>query len=223
MSVLETFFNWNVLVSTMPLLLRGLVTTIILGVCSIVVGTSVGLAVCLVRLYAPKPLRILAMIYIDVFRALPMLVVLIVIYYALPFVGIRLESGTSAVTGFSLVLSAYSAEVFRAGIEAVPKGQFEAAASMGLHFLQTLRLVVLPQALRLVVPPTTGNWISMIKDTSLASVVAMPELLKEAQDAQAYNANPTPLIGAALIYLAILWPLVRLVGYLEKRGKAVGR
>jgi len=202
MSVLETFFNWNVLVSTMPLLLRGLVTTIVLGVSSIVVGTTVGLAVCLVRLYAPKALRILSMIYIDVFRALPMLVVLIVIYYALPFVGIRLDSGTSAVLGFSLVLSAYSAEVFRAGIEAVPKGQFEAAASMGLHFLQTLRLVVLPQALRLVVPPTTGNWISMIKDTSLASVVAMPELLKEAQDAQAYNANPTPLIGAALIYLA---------------------
>ncbi|MFO1148718.1 MAG: amino acid ABC transporter permease [Alsobacter sp.] len=223
MSVLETFFNWNVLVSTMPLLLRGLVTTIVLGVCSIVVGTTAGLAVCLVRLYAPAPLRILALIYIDVFRALPMLVVLIVIYYALPFVGIRLESGTSAVLGFSLVLSAYSAEVFRAGIEAVPKGQFEAAASMGLHFLMTLRLVVLPQALRLVVPPTTGNWISMIKDTSLASVVAMPELLKEAQDAQAYNANPTPLIGAALIYLALLWPLVRLVGYLEKRGKAVGR
>lgn len=219
MSIVETFFNWTVLVSTMPVLLRGLVTTIVLGLASIVVGTTFGLLVCLVRLYAAAPLRILAMIYIDVFRALPMLVVLIVIYYALPFVGIRLDSWTSAILGFSLVLAAYSAEVFRSGIEAVPKGQFEAAASLGLHFIMTLRKVILPQALRMVVPPTTSNFISMIKDTSLASVVAMPELLKEAQDAQALNANPTPLIGAALIYLALLWPLVRLVGYLEQRGR----
>lgn len=219
MSVFETFFNWNVLVATFPALLRGLVTTILLGVASIVIGTTFGLMVSLVRLYAPAALRVLAMIYIDVFRALPMLVVLIVIYYALPFVGIRLDSWTSAILGFSLVLAAYSAEVFRAGIEAVPKGQFEAAASLGLHFIMTLRKVVLPQAMRVVVPPTTSNFISMIKDTSLASVVAMPELLKEAQDAQALNANPTPLIGAALIYLAVLWPLVRLVAYLERRGR----
>ena len=219
MSIVETFFNWSVLVSTLPVLLHGLVTTIILGLASIVCGTTFGLVVCLVRLYAAAPLRILAMIYIDVFRALPMLVVLIVIYYALPFVGIRLDSWTSAILGFSLVLAAYSAEVFRSGIEAVPKGQFEAAASLGLHFIMTLRKVILPQALRMVVPPTTSNFISMIKDTSLASVVAMPELLKEAQDAQALNANPTPLIGAALIYLALLWPLVRLVGYLEQRSR----
>ncbi len=117
------------------------------------------------------------------------------------------------------MLAAYSAEVFRAGIEAVPRGQFEAAASLGLHFIMTLRKVVLPQALRIVVPPTTSNFVSMFKDTSLASVVAMPELLKEAQDAQALNANPTPLIGAALIYLALLWPMVRLVAYLEERAK----
>ena len=219
MNIFETFFNWNVLVSTMPVLLRGLVITIFLGVASIICGTTFGLLVSLVRLYASKPLRIVAMIYIDVFRSLPMLVVLIVIYYALPFVGIRLDSATSAILSFSLVLAAYSAEVFRAGIQAVPKGQFEAAAALGLHFIMTLRKVVLPQALRMVVPPTTSNFISMIKDTSLASVVAMPELLKEAQDAQALNANPTPLIGAALIYLVLLWPLVRLVAYLEERGR----
>lgn len=219
MSIVDTFFNWTVLVATFPVLLRGLVTTLILGGASIVLGTILGLAICLVRLYAAAPLRVLAMIYIDVFRALPMLVVLIVIYYALPFVGIRLDSWTSAILGFSLVLAAYSAEVFRSGIEAVPKGQFEAAASLGLHFIMTLRKVILPQALRMVVPPTTSNFISMIKDTSLASVVAMPELLKEAQDAQALNANPTPLIGAALIYLALLWPLVRMVGYLERRSR----
>jgi polar amino acid transport system permease protein len=219
MTLLETFFNWEVLVRTMPVLIRGVGTTILLGFASIFFGTVLGLGVSLVRLYAIAPVRIAAMIYIDVFRALPMLVVLIVVYYALPFVGIRFDSWTSAILSFSLVLAAYSAEVFRAGIEAVPRGQFEAAASLGLHFIMTLRKVVLPQALRMVVPPTTSNFVSMFKDTSLASVVAMPELLKEAQDAQALNANPTPLIGAALIYLALLWPMVRLVAYLEERAK----
>jgi polar amino acid transport system permease protein len=219
MTLLETFFNWEVLVRTMPVLLRGVATTILLGFASIFFGTVLGLGVSLVRLYAIAPVRIAAMIYIDVFRALPMLVVLIVVYYALPFVGIRFDSWTSAILSFSLVLAAYSAEVFRAGIEAVPRGQFEAAASLGLHFIMTLRKVVLPQALRMVIPPTTSNFVSMFKDTSLASVVAMPELLKEAQDAQALNANPTPLIGAALIYLALLWPMVRLVAYLEERAK----
>jgi polar amino acid transport system permease protein len=219
MTLFETFFNWEVLVRTMPVLIRGVGTTILLGFASIFFGTILGLGVSLIRLYAIAPIRIAAMIYIDVFRALPMLVVLIVVYYALPFVGIRFDSWTSAILSFSLVLAAYSAEVFRAGIEAVPRGQFEAAQSLGLHFIMTLRKVVLPQAIRMVIPPTTSNFVSMFKDTSLASVVAMPELLKEAQDAQALNANPTPLIGAALIYLALLWPMVRLVAYLEERAK----
>ena len=149
MTLLETFFNWEVLVRTMPVLIRGVGTTILLGFASIFFGTVLGLGVSLVRLYAIAPVRIAAMIYIDVFRALPMLVVLIVVYYALPFVGIRFDSWTSAILSFSLVLAAYSAEVFRAGIEAMPRGQFEAAASLGLHFIMTLRKVVLPQALRM--------------------------------------------------------------------------
>ncbi len=217
-SLLETFFNTQVLVSSLPALFRGLMTTLALGAASIVLGTLLGLAVTLIRLYAPRPLQILAVVFVDVFRALPMLVVLIVIYYALPFVGIRLSAWSSAILALSVVLSAYSSEVFRAGIEAVPKGQFEAAAALGMHFPLILLKVVLPQAMKIVVPPQTSNFVSIIKETSLASVVAMPELLKEATDAQALNANPTPLIGAALIYLALLWPLVRLVGWLEKRA-----
>lgn len=218
MSLLETFFNVEVLVSSLPALFRGLMTTLALGAASIVFGTLIGLGVTLVRLYAPRPLQLIAIVYVDVFRALPMLVVLIVIYYALPFVGIRLSAWTSAILALSVVLSAYSSEVFRAGIEAVPKGQFEAAAALGMHFPLILLKVVLPQAMKIVVPPQTSNFVSIIKETSLASVVAMPELLKEATDAQALNANPTPLIGAALIYLALLWPMVRLVGWLEKRA-----
>ena len=119
-------------------------------------------------------------------------------------------------------MSAYSAEVFRSGIESIPKGQFEAAQALGLPFLLTLRKVILPQAVRLVIPPTTSNCVSMFKDTSLASAVALPELLKEANDAQALYANPSPLIGAALVYLAFLWPMVRLVGYAREAQQGRG-
>lgn len=219
MDLLTTFFNWDVLVRSFPMLMRGAVNTLALGCASIVFGGLGGLLVCLMRLYAPKPMRIAAVGFIDVFRAMPILVVLILIYYALPFVGIRFTSFTSATLALSLVLAAFTAEVCRAGIESVPKGQFEAASALGLPFWTAMRKVILPQALRTVVPPLTSNCVSIYKDTALASVVAMPDLLKQATDAQALMANPTPLIGAAVIYLAFLWPLVRLVSYLEERGK----
>ncbi|MAU20196.1 MAG: ABC transporter permease [Martelella sp.] len=217
MTLVETFFNTEVLVASMPLLLRGLMNTLILGILAIVIGVSAGLLICVFRLYAPKPIRFLTVAYIDVFRAMPVLVVLILVYYALPFVGIRFSAWTSAILSFSMVMAAYSAEVFRSGIESVPDGQFEAASALGLSFPVTLWKVILPQAIRIVIPPTTSNCVSMFKDTALASTVAMPELLKEAQDAQAFYANPTPLIGAAIIYLVFLLPLVRLVGVLEQR------
>jgi polar amino acid transport system permease protein len=217
MTLLDTFFNTEVMVSALPALMRGFFNTLLLGLLSIGIGIPAGLLISLLRLYAPKPLRWLAIGYIDIFRAMPVLVVLILIYYALPFVGIRLSSWVSATMAFAFIMSAYSAEVFRSGIESIPKGQFEAANALGLPFLLTLRKVILPQAVRLVIPPTTSNCVSMFKDTSLASVVALPELLKEANNAQALYANPSPLIGAALVYLLFLWPMVRLVGLLERR------
>jgi polar amino acid transport system permease protein len=217
MSLVETFFNSDVLVSAIPALLRGLWNTLLLGLMSIVIGIAGGLVISLIRLYAPKPFRLLAVGYIDILRATPVLVVLILIYYALPFLGIRLTSWTSAIMAFSIVMAAYSAEVFRSGIESIPRGQFEAAAALGLPFMVTLYKVVLPQAVRIVIPPMTSNCVSMFKDTSLASTVALPELLKEAQDAQALYANPSPLIGAALVYIILLWPMVRLVSLLEKK------
>jgi polar amino acid transport system permease protein len=219
MSLVDTFFNYDVLMSSIPALLRGLWNTLLLGLMSIAIGVPLGLVISLVRLYAPRPFQLISIAYIDILRATPVLVVLILIYYALPFVGIRLTSWTSAVMAFSIVMAAYSAEVFRSGIESVAKGQFEAAAALGLPFLITLYKVVLPQAIRIVIPPMTSNCVSMFKDTSLASTVALPELLKEAQDAQALYANPSPLIGAALVYIILLWPMVRLVSMLEKRFK----
>jgi polar amino acid transport system permease protein len=161
-----------------------------------------------------------ARVYIDVFRSVPLLVLLVLVYYALPFVGVRFSSFTAAAVALSMVSCAYTAEIFRAGIEALPKGQLEAAAAIGLRFFDTQRSVVLPQALRIITPPFTSNCINVLKDTALASVVAMPDLLKQATQAQALAANPTPLIGAALLYLALLLPLVRLVGHFEARRRA---
>ena len=216
MDIFETFLNGKVFIETLPLILMGLMTTITLGVSSIVAGFVIGLVLALTRLYAARPLRWLAIFYIDLFRAIPILVLLIVIYYALPFTGIRLSSFTSAMSAISMVAGAYSAEIFRSGIEAVPSGQFEAARALGLRPAFVMMKVILPQALVIVIPPTTSNAINVMKDTALASVVAMPDLLKQATQAQALAANPTPLITAAGIYILLLLPLVRVVGHMEK-------
>ena len=223
MSLVETFLNWQVLLDSLPLLRQGLWVTAQLGVVTIFVGLAFGLLVAVLRLYGAAPLRFVAGVYVDLFRSIPPLVLLIVVYYALPFVGLRLSSFSSAVLALGLVSAAYTAEIFRAGIQAIPRGQLEAAQALGLSFPRTLADVVLPQAIRIVIPPLTGNSINVIKDTALASVVAMPDLLKQATQAQALSANPTPLIAAALIYLAFLWPLVVLVGRLERRmGQRTG-
>ncbi|PZO14188.1 MAG: amino acid ABC transporter permease [Burkholderiales bacterium] len=220
MDLTDTFFNWPVFKGAFPLLLEGLGVTVMLGLVSIVAGLVSGLLMALLRLYGPAPLRMLARVYIDVFRSIPLLVLLVLVYYALPFVGVRFSSFTAAALALSMVSCAYTAEIFRAGIEAIPKGQFEAADAIGLSFFSSMRDVILPQAFRIVVPPLTSNCINVLKDTALASVVAMPDLLKQATQAQALAANPTPLIGAAVLYLMLLLPLVRLVGYFETRHRA---
>jgi len=223
MDLIDTFFNWSVFKSTLPLLLEGLWVTILLGLVSILAGFFSGLCLALVRVYGAPVLQAITRIYIDVFRSIPLLVLLVLVYYALPFVGIRMSSFASAATAITLVSCAYTAEIFRAGLEAIPKGQFEAADAIGLNFFHSMRDVILPQALRIVVPPLTSNCINVLKDTALASVVAMPDLLKQATQAQALSANPTPLIGAAVLYLLLLLPLVRLVGYFETQHRQATR
>lgn len=216
--LVRTFFNAEVLARSVPILLRGLTNTLLLGVSVIVLGSVLGVLICLVRLYAWAPLRLLAVLYIDVIRSLPALVLLILVYFALPFAGLTLDPFPAALLALSAAMGAYTAEVVRAGIQAVPRGQFEASAALGLGFWATMHRVILPQALRLVTPPHVSNCVSVVKDTALASVVTMPELMRQAQDAQALFANPTPLIGAAIIYLVILWPLVRVTAWLEARA-----
>lgn len=216
MEIFDTFFNVPVLIRTFPLLMQGLWVTLQIGVVSILLGLILGLALALIRLYGPVWSQLLARAYINFMRSIPLLVLLIIIYYALPFVGIRLSPFLSAVSALSLVSAAYTAEIFRAGIEAIPRGQFEASAALGLSYRHMMVDVVLPQAIRIVIPPLTNNCINVMKDTALASVVAMPDLLKQATQAQALAANPSPLIGAAIIYVAFLLPLVAAVSKLER-------
>lgn len=216
MEIIDTFFNVPVLIRTFPLLMQGLWVTLQIGVVSIIAGLVLGLALALVRLYGPIWAQLLARAYINFMRSIPLLVLLIIIYYALPFVGIRLSPFLSAVSALSLVSAAYTAEIFRAGIEAIPRGQFEASSALGLSYRHMMVDVILPQAIRIVIPPLTNNCINVMKDTALASVVAMPDLLKQATQAQALAANPSPLIGAAIIYVAFLLPLVAAVSKLER-------
>ncbi|UXN57391.1 amino acid ABC transporter permease [Phyllobacterium zundukense] len=223
MDIVQTFFNLDVLRSSLPALLSGLAVTVVLGIVCAIASSVLGLTFALLRVYGAKPVRIAVAFYIDVFRSIPLLVLLVLIYYALPFVGVRLSSFSSAATALSLVAAAYAAEIFRAGFQSIPKGQFEAASAIGLGFFNTMRDVVIPQAFRLVVPPLTGNAISVLKDTALASVVAMPDLLKQATQAQSLAANPSPLVGAALLYLVLLLPLVKIVSRFENRRLSEGR
>ncbi|MFS2012566.1 amino acid ABC transporter permease [Azospirillum sp. CT11-132] len=216
MDLIDTFFNGRVLWDALPLLLMGLGTTLTLGILSIALGLIGGLILALLRLYGPPTLSGLWVLYIDLFRAIPILVLLVIVYYALPFVGIRLSPFASATTALSLVSAAYSAEILRAGIQAIPRGQFEASQALGLSYWSMMGDIILPQAVRVVIPPMTSNCINVMKDTALASVVAMPDLLKQATQAQALAANPTPLIGAAALYVLLLLPMVRAVGSLER-------
>lgn len=221
-ALLRNFFNIEVFQQVLPFLLQGLLTTIGLSILVIPLGLVGGLFVALVATQTESRLvRVLVAIYVDVFRALPPLVLLIFIYFGFPFLGINMPKLMAVALGFLLNNASYYGEIFRAGLLAVPQGQMEAARSTGLTRLQALAYVVVPQATRNVLPDLIGNSIEVVKLTTLASVVALPELLRVARDAQSLLYNPSPVVLAALIYLAILWPLVRLLSRLEHKSMAV--
>ena len=163
------------------------------------------------------PISALIVIFVDVFRAIPPLVMMVLFYFALPLVGVEFSGFVSAWLCLSLVLAAFSEEIFWAGITAVPKGQWEAARSTGLGYLATLIYVVVPQAVRMTIAPLTNRSITITKNTALASVVAVEEMLNVAQTAQAYAANTSPLTLAALGYLIIFFPLTLLSRWVERR------
>ncbi len=217
-SLIQNFFNLDIYAAVFPYLLRGLWTTVWLSALVIPLGAAAGLALALgLTQSGSRAVRWSIVGYIDFFRAFPPLVLLILIYFGGPFLGIELGKVAAVALAFVLNNASYYAEVFRAGLEGVVKGQMEAARSTGLTRAQALRHVVVPQAVKNVLPDLVGNSIEIVKLTSIASVVAMPELLRAARDAQSLVFNPSPVMLAAFMYLALLWPLTRWLGRLEHR------
>jgi len=219
-ALIEQFFNIGVMVKAFPLLMRGLGMTLMLCLAVIPLGFSGGLLVALARLSRFAALRICVRILTDLFRALPPLVLLILVYSGLPFAGVRLNPFSAVCIAFFLNTSAYYGEVLRAGIGSIGFGQWEAARSTGLNGPDTFLLVVLPQALKNVLPDLVSNTVEVVKLTSIASVVSMTELLYSADMARSVTFNSSPIVLAAAIYLVMLWPIVRLISRLERRVAA---
>ncbi|PWL18626.1 cysteine ABC transporter permease [Falsochrobactrum shanghaiense] len=217
--------HWlQLMVESLPTLLwAGLMFTIPLTILSFIFGLSLGLITALVRLFAPIWLSSVARFYVWIFRGTPLLVQLFVIFYGLPSAGIYLDAFPAALIGFSLNVGAYSSEVIRAVISSVPKGQWEAAYSIGMSWRQALARTVLPQAARTAVPPLSNTFISLVKDTSLAAAITVPELFQSAQRIVATTYEPLILyIEAALIYLALSTILSQLQARLEQRFRRYG-
>ena len=220
-AIIQNFFNIEIMVRVFPYLLKALGVTILLSLFVIPIGMAGGLLVAVLYSLRKRWLNWAVIAYVDFFRAFPPLVLMLFIYYGLPFLGINVHALVAVALGFLLNNSSYYGEIFRAGIESVPHGQTEAARSTGLSWLQTMRHVIIPQATRNVLPDLLSNTMEVVKLTTLASVVAIPELLNAARNAQALTYNPTPIVLAAFMYLAILWPLVRVIGRLEHKALAL--
>lgn len=216
-SLAENFFDLEVMAKYLPSIIDGFFVTIHLAALIVVSGLVLGLALAVIRSFQVRSVNWLIILVVDVFRALPPIVIMIIFYFALPFVGVRMSGFVVAWLSLTLVLASFSEEIYWAGILSVDKGQWEAARSTGLSFFQSLRDVVLPQAIRLIIPPLTNRTIVITKSTAVASVVAVQEILSEAGAAQGFSANTTPLTMAAVAYLIIFAPLVVLSRWVETR------
>jgi polar amino acid transport system substrate-binding protein len=201
-----------------PLLLIGAPMTLLISVLGMAVAIVIGLVVALIYLYAPRPASWLARGYVELFRGTPLLIQLYLIFYGLPSIGLRLSPLVAAVVGLGLNYGAYEAENYRAGIEAIPRGQMEAALSLGMTRAQSLRHVIVPQAMRLVIPPVTNDFIALFKDSSIVSVITMVELTKVyGQLASTYYDYIGAGVLTAAIYFLMGLPFVRLARWVEKR------
>ncbi len=201
-----------------PLLSAGLIFTVPLTLSTFVLGILLGLLVALARLYGPTPLVALVRFYVWLIRGTPLLVQLFLIFYGLPSAGIVLDAFTAALIGFTLNIGAYSSEIIRATLAAIPKGQWEAAYSIGMNWPQVMWRVILPQAARIAVPPLSNTFISLVKDTSLAAAVTVPELFQAAQRLASVTYEPLILYSeTALIYLMFSSVLSTLQDRLERK------
>jgi len=215
----DTFFNLTILRQVAPLLVEGFWLTLALSLVAVPLAVLCGILIAVAQDTPLRLLRLSIAAYVDVMRAIPPLVLLILIFYGLPFLGLRMNEFSAAVLALVLNGSSYFAEIFRAGLESVAKGQTEAARSTGMSWRQSLLYVVLPQGTRNVLPDLISNTVELVKQTSIASVVALQELLRSAQIAQGITYNPTPLVAAAIIYFLLFWPFVRIVSRMQNNTR----
>jgi len=214
---LFTFFDAKTMATYAPKIAQGFLLTVELAMLIVISGLALGLFLAVVRSFRIRPLNWLIVFAVDLFRALPPLVIIVFFYFGLPVVGLGFEGFTTTWLALTLVLAAFAEEIFWAGILAVPKGQWEAARSTGLGFLGTLGWVVLPQAIRMTIPPLTNRTIAITKGTALGSVVAVAEILSTAQSAMAESANPSPLTLGAIAYIILFVPVVIAGRWIETR------
>jgi polar amino acid transport system permease protein len=214
---IDTFFNPELIARYLPDILSGMAVTIEIAVLVVITGIALGLLLALVRSLRARPVNAAIVIFVDVARALPPLVLVLLVYFGLPNVGILLPSFTVLWLVLSLLLAAFAEEIFWAGILSVRKGQWEAARSTGLTYAQALFHVVLPQAIRLTVPPLTNRTIAITKNTALGTVIGVPEILNQATTAESFSFNATPLMMGAIAYLVLFVPVVIAGRYIENR------
>ena len=216
--IIQSFFNAEIARDALPIVLQGLLNTVLLSLMVVPLGLLGGLILALLAHSKSRWIRWPLIAWVDFFRAFPPLVLLILLFAGLPFAGLELSGFACVAIAFFLNTGAYYGEILRAGIESIPRGQVEAARSTGLSGLQTTTWIVLPQAVRNVLPDLLSNTLEVVKLTALGSVVAVPELLFQARQAQSVTYNATPIVMAAVIYFLILWPVVRLLSRLENRA-----
>lgn len=211
-------FNLSIFLEAFPLLLGGAWVTLYLSLISSTIGAVLGLFVGMARVSRIRAVRAIATLYTEVIRGTPLLMQLIVLYYGLPSVGINLEAVAAGIIGLSANSAAYVGEIFRAGIQSVGRGQREAAQASGLTSLQAMRYIILPQAFRMVLPPLTNEFVTMLKDSSLVSTLAIAELLRTGREIVAWKVNVfSPFAGVTLLYLGMTLPLTHLARFLERR------
>ncbi|WP_062231281.1 ABC transporter permease subunit [Aureimonas sp. N4] len=214
----------QLMIESAPALFWGAVRfTIPLAILSFALGLALGFLTAVVRLFAPAPLAAIARFYVWFIRGTPLLVQLFVIFYGLPSAGILIDAFPAALIGFSLSVGAYTSEIIRAALSSIPKGQWEAAYSIGMTQGQALRRTIVPQAVRVALPPLSNSFISLVKDTSLAAAITVPEMFQQAQRIVAVTYEPLILyIEAALFYLVLSSVLSALQARLERRFSGHG-
>lgn len=212
-----SFFNLEIAWEYLPDILKGMMVTIELGLVVAITGLVLGMALAVLRALQLKPLNFFIICFADIMRALPPLVVIMMLFFAFPYIQISMSAFTATWLALSLVLAAFVEEICWAGIVSVPKGQAEAARSTGLSWLQSMLYVVLPQAVRLTVAPLTNRVIAITKSTALGSVVGLSEVLNNSQSAMSNSGNATPLMLGAIGCLVIFIPVVLLGRWTETR------